>query len=299
MDRLEELRRLRRKDEYAEEEQKKNTLNEAATAFHNGLSNKFYEKQAPLRRIKAECDFTKAVICEAVCNLYESALVIDDVEKYSNSLRKAMTDQCMSIMENANNTKDLAMMFENASPYIKGLITLAEAAFNEKDEEDIKAFEDKVVLSKEDMNFIDKFEAEEGKDVYATGLQDRVIDVYKEEEKLGEEQRDRVQAVVDELSKLKSTGADKSDETDVVTESIESGSKLFNTTPKTLFSAIFINKSKASMNESASADLAENGEQILAETIATYTLLETIHALGIKSYTEKEVNDLKMEFFIS
>ena len=123
--------------------------------------------------------------------------------------------------------------------------------------------------------------------------------IYKEEEKLGEEQRDRVQAVVDELSKLKSTGADKSDETDVVTESIESGSKLFNTTPKTLFSAIFINKSKASMNDSASADLTENGEQILAETIATYTLLETIHALGIKSYTEKEVNDLKMEFFIS
>ena len=148
------------------------------------------------------------------------------------------------------------------------------------------------------MDFIKKFEAEEGKDVYASGLQDRVIDVYKAEEKLGEEQKEKVQAVVDELAKLKSTGADK-DEKDIVTESIEYGTSLFNTTPKTLFSAIFINKSKNAMNESASADLLNNGEQILAETIATYTLLETIHALGIKSYSRDEVNDLKMEFFIS
>ena len=298
MSRIEELRRLRNKEEYAEVERNEQALQEAATEFHNAINNKYYEKQAPLRRMKSKCDFTKAMICECVCNLYESALVIDDVEKYSDSLRKAMTEQCMSIMECATNSNELTKLFENASPYIKGILTLAEAAFEQKPEEEVKAFEDKIVLSKEDMDFIKKFEAEEGKDVYASGLQDRVIDVYKAEEKLGEEQKEKVQAVVDELAKLKSTGADK-DENDIVTESIEYGTSLFNTTPKTLFSAIFINKSKNAMNESASADLLNNGEQILAETIATYTLLETIHALGIKSYSRDEVNDLKMEFFIS
>ena len=298
MSRIEELRRLRRKEEYAEEERNQQALQEAAVDFHNSINNKYYEKQAPLRRMKNKCEFTKAMICECVCNLYESALVIDDVEKYSNSLRKAMTDQCMSIMESATNSYELAKLLENASPYVKGILTLAETAFEQKDEEEVKAFDNKIVLSKEDMGFIKKFEAEEGKDVYASGLQDRVIDVYKAEEKLGEEQKEKVQAVVDELAKLKSTGADK-DEKDIVTESIEYGAGLFNTTPKTLFSAIFINKSKNAMNESASADLLENGEIILAETIATYTLLETIHALGIKSYSRDEVNDLKMEFFIS
>lgn len=298
MSRIEEFRRLRNKEEYAEVEKNEQALQEAATNFHKAINDRYYEKQAPLRRIKAQCDFTKTMLCECVCNLYESALVIDDVEKYSNSLRKAMTDQCMSIMECATNNSELTKLFENASPYIKGILNLAESAFDQKTEDEIKAFENKIVLSKEDMDFIKKFEAEEGKDVYATGLQDRVIDVYKAEEKLGEEQKEKVQAVVDELAKLKSTGADK-DEKDIVTESIEYGTSLFNTTPKTLFSAIFINKSKNLMNESASADLLENGEQILAETIATYTLLETIHALGIKSYSRDEVNNLKMEFFIS
>ena len=299
MSRIEEFRRLRNKEEYAEAEKNEQILQEAAADFHKSINNKYYEKQAPLRYIKNKCEFTKAMLCECVCNLYESALVIDDVEKYSNSLRKAMTDQCMSIMECATNSKELAKLFENASPYVKGIITLAEAVFEEKPEEEkVKPFDSKIILAKEDMDFIKKFEAEEGKDVYASGLQDRVIDVYKAEEKLGEEQKEKVQAVVDELAKLKSTGADK-DEKDIVTESIEYGTSLFNTTPKTLFSAIFVNKSKNAMNESASADLLENGEQILAETIATYTLLETIHALGIKTYSREEVNDLKMEFFIS
>ena len=298
MGRIEEFRRLRNKEEYAEAERNEQALQEAATEFHNAINNRYYEKQAPLRRIKNKCEFTKAMLCECVCNLYESALVIDDVEKYSDSLRKAMTDQCMAIMESATSNNELSKLFENASPYVKGILALAEAAFGEKTEEEVKAFDDKIVLSKEDMDFIKKFEAEEGKDVYATGLQDRVIDVYKAEEKLGEEQQEKVQAVVDELAKLKSTGAEK-DEKDIVTESIEYGTSLFNTTPKTLFSAIFINKSKHAMTESASADLLENGDQILAETIATYTLLETIHALGIKSYSRDEVNDLKMEFFIS
>ena len=296
---IEELRRLRNKDEYAQEEQNQKALQKASMAYAEGIAAKFYDKQAPLRRINNKCKFTKEIICECMCNLYENALVIDDVEKYSNSLRNAMREQAMSIMEDATNNAQLATLFENASQYVKGMLTLAEAAYDAKSDEEIKAFEDKVVLSKEDMDFINKFQSEEGMDVYATDLQDRVIDVYKAEEKMGEEQKDRVQAVVDELAKMKSTGAEKdSDDTKSMTESIEDSVKLFNTTPKTLFNSIFVNKSKSFMNETASADLADHGEQILAETIATYTLLETIHALGFKTFTDKEVQDMKIEFYI-
>ena len=165
-------------------------------------------------------------------------------------------------------------------------------------DEEVKEFSDKVLLDKDDLNLIKKFETDEGKDVYASGLQDRVIDVYKAEEKLGEEQKNKVQAVVDALIKTKeSTGSDG--DSNPISESIEGGINLFNTTPKTIFNAIFVNKSKGVMNESSSANLEEDAEKILAETIATYTLLETIHSLGFKIYDYKEKRDLLMQFFIS
>ena len=43
-----------------------------------------------------------------------------------------MTDQCMSIMECATTSNDLTKLFENASPYVKGILTLAETAFEQK-----------------------------------------------------------------------------------------------------------------------------------------------------------------------
>ena len=298
MDRVEKLRMLLRKDEYAELEQQENALNEAASVYHKQIAAKIHDKEAPLRRIRNKCAFTKEIICECMCNLYESALVIDDVDKYSNALRGVMKENCMSIMENAKNDSELETLFEDASPYVKDMLVLAEEAYNNKTDEEVKEFDNKVLLNKDDLTLIKKFETEEGKDVYASGLQDRVIDVYKTEEKLGEEQKDKVQAVVDALIKTKaSTGAD--DNTKSISESIEGGINLFNTTPKSIFNSIFINKSKNAMNESASVNLEDNAEKILAETIATYTLLETIHALGFKKYNEKEKRDLRYQFFIS
>ena len=294
MGKIDELRRLLRKDEYDAAEAEERSLNESISDFHKGMSQKFYDKNAPLRLIKIKCDFAKEIICECMCNLYESSLIIDDVDKYSNILRKSMKDQCMSIMESASSIHDLEKMFENSSPYIKNMINLAETAFENKSEEDVKEYENKIILSKDDVDLINKFESMEGKDVYATDLQNRVIDVYKAEEKLGAEQKEKVQNIVDELSKLNSSNKDNS-----MTESVEFGCKLFNNTPNTIFNAIFINKSKAYMNESASANLEDNSEKILAETIATYTLLETIHSLGFKTYTPEEKKNIRMEFFIS
>ena len=300
MNRNEELNRLLRRKEYEEDEQQSKILAEAAENYSAAIRAKIYDKNAPIRHIRHGCQFVKEMLCECVCDLYESALVIDrkDVDEYSKNLREAMRDECMSIMESASTINDLKALFENASPYVKNMIVLAEEAYDNKTSEEIKAYDDKVILGKDDFNLIKKFEADEGKDVYATGLQDRVIDVYKAEEKLGEQQRDKVQAVVDELSRIKSsTGADKTNTP--MSECIEKGINLFNTTPKSLFNAIFVNKSKSVMTESASADLSENEDIILAETIAIYTLYETIHALGIKTYSDEEQRKLKMEFFVN
>lgn len=297
MGRLDELRHILRKDEYSAEEAKINALNESAADFHQSITAKYYDKQAPLRRMRNKCAFTKEIICECMCNLFESALVLDedDVKKYSNSFRKAMKDECMSIMEGCHTNSELETLFENASPYIQEMLVLAEEAYGNKTDEEVKEFENKVLLNKDDLNLINKFEAEQGKDVYATTLQDRVIDVYKAEEQLGKEQNEKVQAVVDELSKKSSTGADG----EPMSECIEKGVNLFNTTPKTIFNAIFVNKSKQLMTESASANLEDVSEKVLAETIATYTLLETIHSLGFKTYSDDEKKSLRLQFFIA
>lgn len=296
MGRVDELRHILRKDEYDEEERINNILTEDAKLFHESVTKNIYEQQAPLRKMKNKCKFMKEVICECMCNLYESALIIDDVEKYSKTLRDACRTQCLSIMEECTVDTDLINLFENASPYVKGMLVLAEEAYADKSEDEIKAFDDKILLNKDDYNLIQKFENSEGKDVYVTDLQDRIVDVYKAEEKLGEEQKDKVQAIVDELAKMKSTGAEEDRKT-AITEAIEHGTSIFNTTPKTIFNSIFINKSKQFLQETASADLSENGDKILAETIAIYTLLETIHALGFHTYSKEEQRQLKMDFF--
>ena len=294
MGKLEELDRLLRKSEYEEDEMHDTALNESANALYQSFKQKFDEQQAPILNMKRKCNFAKEVICECLSNLYESALVIDDVDKYSDGLRDAMHEQAMDAMKDATYMKDLYALFENASPYVKAMLPLAEAAFENKDPEEVKEYDQKVILSKDDQDMIKKFEAEEGKDVYATTLQDRVIDVYKAEEALGEKQKERVQAVVDELQKVNNSEGDKTP----MSESIEKGINLFSTTPKTIFNAIFINKSKGLMNETASSNLEDVSDRVIAETIATYTLLETIHALGVKTYSDEDKRKLRMEFFI-
>ena len=89
---------------------------------------------------------------------------------------------------------------------------------------------------------------------------------------------------------------------DVITESVLSnGIKLAEgNRPKTLFNAIFMNKSKQILNESGSgSNLDSYREDILVETLCTYTLLECIHALGIKTIDYDEREKIKMKFLVS
>ena len=294
---MDTLYRLLRKDEYEKADAEEQALNESVNQLYNGFKNDMFAKNAPKRKFKYELELAKEVICECMANLYMSSLVIDEPEKYSESLRNSMRSQCMSIMESAETVDDLHAMFEHSSPYVKGMLNLAESIVDTKTDEDSNEFDGKIVLLPEDRKLIDEFEKAEGKDVYAQELQDRIIDVYKKEQELGEERKEKIQNIVNELSKIESK---KDNETNPIGESIELGMGMFSNVPKTIFNSIFINKSKQIMNESGGdgSDLSDNAESILAETICTYTLLECIHSLGFKTYTNEEKEQMRYEFFI-
>lgn len=294
---LDTLMRILRKDEYEQAEESDRVLNESTTNLYNSIKSDRYKKSSPARRMNYEYELTKEVICECVSNLFIDSLVIDDPYRYSDSLRKSMREQCESIMEESHNLLELKKQFENASPYVKAMFPLAESIMDNKTDEDVDEFDHKVFLTNDDKKLINDFEKAEGKDVYAEELQNRIIDVYKKEQELGEERKEKIQNVVDELSKLE---AKKNDETNPITESIERGLGMFNNVPETIFHSIFVNKSRMIMNESGTgADLSENAEEILSETICTYTLLECISALGLKTFSDDDKRQLRYEFFVN
>lgn len=298
------LMRILRKDEYENAENQEKILNESVNNLYSSIKNDMFNQSMPERRMEYNLALAKEVICECVSDLYISSLVIDEPEKYSESLRSGMREQCMSIMEDASNIIELEKMFENASPYVTRMFPLIEAISENKTDEDVKEFDRDKLLNTDDRKLIEEFEKEEGKDVYAEELQNRVIDVYKKEQELGEERKEKVQAMVDELIKLEEKKAkekegSEEDSDSPITESIEKGMGMFSNIPESIFNAIFVNKSKMIMNENGEgADLMSNSEKILAETICTYTLLECIHSLGLKTFTDEDKRNLRYEFFI-
>lgn len=303
---VDKLMQILRKEEYEKAEQESTTLTESINELYDAMRDDRHKKKFTDRQLDYELALAKEVITECVSNLYMASLVIDEPEKYSDSLRKGMREQCMSIMESANSVHDLEVMFENASPYVKSMFPLIEAIAENKTEEDVEDFDTTKILTPEDKKLIDDFEKAEGKDTYAGDLQDRIIDVYKKEQELGEERKEKVQDVVNALAEMEAKKAERDkengeeSEANPITESIEKGLNMFSYVPETIFNAIFLNKSKMIMNESAEgADLMSNAEEILAETICTYTLLECIHSLGLKTFTDEDKNNLRYSFFVN
>ena len=298
------LMRILRKDEYDNAENNEKVLNESVNELYKGFKDDINKKAFTAKKLQYECALAKEVICECMSNIYISSLVIDEPERYSDSLRSGMREQCMSIMENATSVSELEAMFENASPYIKAMFPLIESIIDTKTENDVKEFNTSVFLTNDDKKLINEFEKYEGKDSYAEELQDRIIDVYKKEQELGQERNEKVQNVVDELAKIEEKRAEEKakelgePDSNPITESIEKGMGMFSNVPQTLFNSIFVNKSKMIINEAGTgADLTSNAEEILAETICTYTLLECINSLGLKTFTDEEKTRMRYEFF--
>lgn len=288
--------KLVRKDEYEKEEQYKKSLNETHNEFNNYVKNKVKKSTYPLKKMNYSLDVAKKVMCEVFSELYMNSIPIDDYIQYRERLYETASSMMMDEMSDVKSMKQLRSRFENASPYIKNMVSIAEAIGEKKAEEVCKKDEEfprDVMLDSDDIKIIDNFEKMQGKDIYADEIKDRVVDVYEAEAKLAQDQQDKTQKIVDELSKKNN---------DTITESVlNNGIKLAEgNRPKTLFNAIFMNKSKHILNESGSgADLDSYKEDILVETLCTYTLLECIHALGIRTIDSNEREKIKTKFLIS
>lgn len=296
MSAMEELSKILHKKELDKIHEKEEKINNIKNEYINSVEKKKMEENFPLKKIAYELALAKKIICHCMSDVYMASLIIDEPEKYSDSLRGAMEHQCMEVMKDAHTMKDLKDKVKTASPYIKAMIPLAESIMERKTDEEIEATDDinNIILSNDDLELIKDFEKTEGKDSYAAGIQDRVVDVYKAEQKLGEERNEKVQNIVDDLVAIN----EKQDK--AITEAIEDGFGIFNTTPKTIFNAIFINKSKNVLTESGEgANISDNTETIIAETICTYTLLECIHSLGLKTFTYDDKVNLRNEFYAS
>lgn len=293
---VDKLMSILRKGEYEQSEKEDQVLQESVTNLYNGIKSDAFRRSLPQRRSAFELAYAKDIICECVGDLYVSSLVIDEPEKYSDNLKAEMRNQCMELMESATNIRELHDMLSGANQYVQDIFPLIESIIDTKTDEEVDKFDGKVFLNPDDRRMIVQFEKDSGKDTYAEGIQDRIIEVYKKEQECGEERKQKVQAIVDELAKI----ADKNtDEDKPVAECVERGMNSFGAVPTSLFNAIFVNKSKMVLNENASANLTDNAEEILAETICTYTLLECINSLGLKNFSDEDVRKLKFEFFVS
>lgn len=303
--------KLVRSDDYDQEYLNEQAMIESRDNYSSGIQSDIFRKDAPVRKMRYGCDLTKKIICECVTNLYMSSLIIDDPEKYSESLKEAVSDFVYNELSECSTIQDIKNKYNKptASLYLKGMISLAETAMEEKDDDE---FAKEVVLSKEDLKLINNFEKVYGKDTYATDLQDRIIDVFKAEQKMSADYKDKVTKIVDAIAEnnyakrqesdkfayddvLTDNVATKSDDTKAQT--IEESFNLIDPIPKTLFSSIYTNKSKQYMNENAGVDISSISDDILYETICTYTLLECVHAIGLHTYDKDEREHLKMNFF--
>ena len=293
-------------------------LNEQASIkeqieYSSGIKNDAFRTNAPIRKLQYGGNLAKKIICECVTNLYMSSLIIDEPEKYSESLKEAVESYVYDELSECATIADLKKKYDKptASTYLKGMISLAETAMKDKTDDD---FSKEVVLSKEDLKLINNFEKVYGKDTYATDLQDRIIDVFKAEQKMSEDYKDKVTKIVDAIAEnnyAKRQESDafayndllgndepvKSDDNAARTKAIEESFNLIDPMPKSLFSAIYMNKSKQIINENAGVDISSVSDDILYETICTYTLLECVHAIGLHAYTKDEREHLKMSFF--
>lgn len=288
--------KLVRKDEYEKEEQYQKSLLESKAEFDDYVKNKVKNSAYPLQKLNYSLNVAKKVMCEVFSELYMNSIPIDDYIQYRDTLYETASSMMMDEMSDVKNMKQLKARFENASPYIKNMVTIAESIAEKKAEEICKKDEEfprDVMLDSDDIKIIDNFEKIQGKDIYANDIKDRVVDVYEAEAKLAQDQQEKTQKIVDELSKKNN---------DTITESVlNNGIRLAEgNRPKTLFNAIFMNKSKHILNESgAGADLDSYKEDVLVETLCTYTLLECIHALGIRTIDSNEREKLKTRFLVS
>lgn len=281
-----------RKSEYDEAEAKQTALNESIASYNN------YRKEQvtyvePITRLKqARLNKFNAVLNECFCNLYVSSVIIDEPDKYAQSLRESATAEFNDLVKNCESTKDVFILFENAGAYIQEAMILAETITDDSVDETKLDIDPDDLITDEDKKLIDNFEKVQGKNDIAKEIQDRVVDVYKAEESDAQERKEQAQKLIDSLA----SNSGELNESVVV-----SGLNTFADTPLTLFNSIYMNRSKLAIKEGSlqesALDLESSQDQIIGETICMYTLLECIHGLGMKTIGYDEKEHLKFQLF--
>jgi 3D (Asp-Asp-Asp) domain-containing protein len=157
-------------------------------------------------------------------------------------------------------------------------------------DETVQPIPSEVFLSDEDNKLIKSFEEVNGKEDIGMEIQNRVVDVYKAEEEAGTERKERAQDMIDDLSKIDGT----------LTEgAIVSGMNTFGAVPSSIFHALFINRCKQTLNESAGCNFDDSKDKVLAETITLYTLLECFNGLGLTNMTIADKEKLRTEIHLA
>lgn len=282
-----------RKDEYDKEKAYQDSLTENQNRFANFVYNRVKDSTYSIRKMNYALDVAKKVMCETFCELYMNSIPIDNYMEYREPLYESASSMFMDELTEVKSMKQLKAKFEHTSPYMKNMVTIAETIGEQKADDIAKKDEEfpkDVVLDSDDIKTIANFEKIQGKDIYANSLKDRIVSVYEAEAKLAQDQQEKTQKIVEELSKKNN---------DTITESVLSnGVRLVGgNKPKTLFNAIFMNKSRQILNEAGTgSDLEQYQEDVLVETLCTYSLLECIHALGIRTIDSNEREKMKMKF---
>lgn len=284
------LAKVRRK-EYDEALDKINTLHESMQDVYDHAAYKAAEGSLAPNKIRYSINVAKKVMCECFTDLYLASIPIDDTYQYEKSLREAATEMIMNEMADIKTMKQFRDKFKNTSPYIRSASVLAESMgeVKAKEIETVEELPKDVILDADDKKIIEKFDKAQGKQLYADELQDRVVDVYKAEKDLADKNNEKIKDIVTDLS--------NNDNPTINENALNMSLRVTSNDPNTLFSSIFMNKSRAILNESgAGADIASYADDILVETLCTYTLLECIHSTGIKTFDLKERDRLKSKF---
>lgn len=262
---------------------------------------------------------TKAVLNEVVYSIYMDALPIDDKDQYANSLRETVNAfMDMEIYNECTDKEDIGRKIissPNITPITVQAVLLAETIANDA-ENDLSLKDDypeiAIELSPDERKMVTDFKKLQGTEEVGHEILEKVMTTFSEEAELVEMRNSEAEALISEKMAVNDADDDlgNGDDTDdaevledpgnddvaitddVVTEAVNAVSGL----PKTLVQAIYEYKSRTMLNENASGKLADVDE-VMAETAVTYALFETINSLGLKTYTDRDINNLTGEFF--
>lgn len=268
---------------------------------------------------KFKVDLTKHLFAEALHGIFMEALVLDDDFKiaYEGNLFNLVEGTVTQLFESGQLTFD---RIKNKTSYAMREVLLAcESAaekqtkleFSELLEETSKAKEILNEKNKEKQSYhkldpVVKGEFEDDKRSeskrVAEAVKDKVVKVVREEQETAakeQAEQEEIKAKNEELKQQVESG--EKDYDDAKSESVKIIPKkklqehsLFRSL-QTSIALKSIKEAKENLQEGQQLEMKLEGDRILAETIAHYTLMECLHTARLVDYTPSELRSLAKE----